>query len=249
MPNRIVRESILTSDKVDSLDAAAEVFYRRLMSKVDDHGLYDARPAVLRASMYPLRLDKVKEADCSRWLAACQKAGLVIVYSSGGKPYLKLLNTQWAARSEPKYPQPQTLANNCAQLQTSARLDGDVVVDVVEDVSVDEGGASRRPKREKKIEQTLADWVLSLPDDEEIISDSDTIYDWAAKLGLPRSWIQLAWFSFEGKYGDNGKTYADWRAVFRKALREDWLHLWRTNRNGDWELTTAGQMAGREMGA
>lgn len=248
MPNRIVRESILTSDKVDSLDAAAEVFYRRLMSKVDDHGLYDARPCVLRASLFPLRLDKVREADCSRWMAACQKAGLIALYSHGGKPYLKLLNTQWAARSEPKYPQPQTLANNCAQLQTSARLDGDVVVDVVEDVSV-VVGAPARPKREKKIEQTLADWVMSLPDDEEIISDSDSIYDWATKLGLPRTWIHLAWFAFEGKYGENGKVYADWRAVFRKALREDWLKLWRTARSGGWELTTAGQMAEREMSA
>ena len=43
MPNRIIREGILSSDRVDQLDPPAEVFYRRLMSKVDDHGLFDGR--------------------------------------------------------------------------------------------------------------------------------------------------------------------------------------------------------------
>ena len=60
MPNRIIREGILTSDRVEQLDPPAEVFYRRLMSKVDDHGLYDARPSILRASLYPLRIDRVR---------------------------------------------------------------------------------------------------------------------------------------------------------------------------------------------
>jgi len=30
MPDRVVREAILTSERVDKLDAEAEVFYRRL---------------------------------------------------------------------------------------------------------------------------------------------------------------------------------------------------------------------------
>ena len=77
MPNRIIREGILSSDRIDQLDAAAEVFYRRLMSKVDDHGLFDARPAMLRASLYPLRVDRVREADIARWIAACEKAGVI----------------------------------------------------------------------------------------------------------------------------------------------------------------------------
>lgn len=136
MPNRIVRESILTSDKVDQLDAAAEVFYRRLLSKVDDYGRFDARPSILRTSLFPLRVDRVREADCSRWIAACEKAGLIALYSHDGKPYLEVLNTSWTKRSPSKFPaceHLQTSANICAQVQTDARLDVDVVVDVVED--------------------------------------------------------------------------------------------------------------------
>ncbi len=107
------------------LDYPAEVFYRRLLNVVDDHGLFDARPNILRASLYPLRLDRVREADISRWLVACQTAGLILLYEAENKPYLKVLNTQWDARSKPKYPVPdghhlKTPENNCAQLQTDA---------------------------------------------------------------------------------------------------------------------------------
>ena len=49
MPTRLLREGILDSERVNRLNAAEEVFYRRLMSKVDDHGFYDARSAILRA--------------------------------------------------------------------------------------------------------------------------------------------------------------------------------------------------------
>lgn len=140
MPNRIVRESILTSDKVDGLDAASEVFYRRLLSKVDDYGRFDARPSILRTSLFPLRVDRVREADCSRWIAACEKAGLIALYCHDGKPYLEVLNTGWQKRSPSKFPDRehlQTSANICAQVQTDAHLDVVVVEDVVGNTSAD----------------------------------------------------------------------------------------------------------------
>jgi len=146
MPSRLIREGILTSDRVEQLDPPAEVFYRRLMSKVDDHGLYDARPSILRASLYPLRIDRVREADCTRWMAACQMAGLIVLYQHDGKPYLQVLDTRWQTRSEAKYPLPdvsnclhsqtddasgeqlQAVEINGKQLLTGVYLDGDVVV-------------------------------------------------------------------------------------------------------------------------
>ena len=123
MPSRLLRDGILSSERVDQLDAAAEVFYRRLMSKVDDHGLYDARPSILRASLYPLRVDRVREADISRWIAACEKAGLIALYTHEGKPYLQMRDTRWVARSEPKFPLP-TPENSCKQPKTPVVLFG-----------------------------------------------------------------------------------------------------------------------------
>jgi hypothetical protein len=150
MPSRIIRDDILTSSRVDELDPPAEVFYRRLLSKVDDHGLYDARPAILRASLYPLRVDRVREADCSRWMAACQKAGLIVLYAHDGRPYLQVLNTRWTVRSEPKYPLPSS-ANNCTQPETDVPVV--VVVDVVEDVD-----GKARKKRAGSDQMDFSSW-------------------------------------------------------------------------------------------
>ena len=126
MPTRLLREGILTSDRVDRLTAEGEVFYRRLMSKVDDHGLFDARPSVLRAALYPLRLENTTENTCEQLLTECCNAGLIIIYQIHGKPFLKMVDTKWKVRSEPKFPPP---VNGCKQLKTPVSLD--VVVDVV----------------------------------------------------------------------------------------------------------------------
>jgi hypothetical protein len=161
MPSRLIREGILTSERVDQLDAAAEVFYRRLMSKVDDHGLYDARPAILRSSLYPLRVDRVREADITRWIAACEKAGVIALYTYEGKPYLQMLDTRWSARSEPKFPLPSTnntgeqfqtisgnskqvkaIENTCKQLKTPVALDVVVDEDVFKEANASLSGSS-----------------------------------------------------------------------------------------------------------
>lgn len=155
MPSRLLREGILSSDRVEQLDAPAEVFYRRLMSKVDDHGLFDARPSILRSSLYPLRVDRVREADCSRWIAACEKAGLIALYQHAGKPFLQMLDTRWQARSEPKYPLPT--ANGCAQVQTPVPVV--VVGDGVVDEDVKERPRKRVPRPDDVAEQVWEDWL------------------------------------------------------------------------------------------
>jgi hypothetical protein len=57
VPNRILRDGILTSEAVASLDWASEVFYRRLYSIVDDYGRHEAGHQLLRAKCYPLQTD------------------------------------------------------------------------------------------------------------------------------------------------------------------------------------------------
>ena len=108
-------------------------------------------------------------------------------------------------------------------------------------------GDARKGKRAKVC--TLTDWIAELGDTDPVPAD-DPIFDWAGKVGIPRDWIALAWWVFEGRYTGDGqgreKTYADWRATFRNAVREDWLKLWRAGADG-FVLTTAGQTAQREM--
>lgn len=101
MPERIVRPGILTSEPVNRLSWPAEVFYRRLMSIVDDFGRYDGRPAILRASLYPLLLERVREADVASWIGECHEAGLVRLYQCpGSKPHVELLKFDQRLRAK-----------------------------------------------------------------------------------------------------------------------------------------------------
>jgi len=61
MPNRIIKESICTSNNLDSLLPEEEVFFYRLLVNCDDYGLMDARLSILRAKLFPLKLNKIKE--------------------------------------------------------------------------------------------------------------------------------------------------------------------------------------------
>lgn len=213
MPNRILREAILSSDRIDQLDAAAEVFYRRLMSKVDDHGLYDGRPSMLRSSLYPLRVDRVREADISRWIAACEKAGLLALYERDGKPYLWMLDTRWQVRAEPKYPLPpergkqplQATDISCAQPPAAAP----VFVGVVGVEGA--GGGERAPpvdnsKREEAVERLSAAMKRAGLDLERINTHD------------PRALALL----------EQGATVAEFEGLAREAVtkRVKWPWLW-----------------------
>lgn len=107
MPSRVLRDGILTSERVDLLDAEGEVFYRRLMSVVDDFGRYTAHSSLLIAALYPLRVKDVTEEQIEARLAACVAAKLVLVYTVDGKRYLQLLDFNQQKRAErSKCPEP-----------------------------------------------------------------------------------------------------------------------------------------------
>lgn len=106
MPDRILRAAILSSEAVNKLSWAEEVFYRRLMSVVDDYGRYDGRNSVLRANLYPLRLDHVSDSDLGKWKAVCADTGLVRVYFVDGKEFVEVLKFNQRMRGKPRWPAP-----------------------------------------------------------------------------------------------------------------------------------------------
>lgn len=139
MPNRILREGILTSERIALLTWQEEVFYRRLMSVVDDFGRYHANPKLLRAALYPLLIDKVSDADIGKWLTACVTAALVSVYPApDGKRYLLMLDFRQQTRADKsRYPEPpadaQQMRSKCA---ADANVYGDGYGDGYEPPSV-----------------------------------------------------------------------------------------------------------------
>lgn len=92
MPNRILRPGINDSDRVDALSGGAEIFYRRLMSVVDDFGRFEADLRKLRSQCWPKKFDKISPLKVSGWLEECSSGEnpLVRVYGVEGKYYLEI---------------------------------------------------------------------------------------------------------------------------------------------------------------
>lgn len=127
----------MTSPRIARLGWVEEVFYRRLMSVVDDFGRYYADHGLLHAACYPRQLNKVTDADIGKWLAACESAGLVSVYpASDGESYLQLLDFGQQVRAKKsRFPQMLPTCEASAKHVSSnsaaaAHLDVSVSVDV-----------------------------------------------------------------------------------------------------------------------
>src|SRR5688500_18392617 len=106
MPNRVLRDWT-GSDKINAVTVHAERFFTRLIMKADDYGCFYADTRLLKANLFPLLLDIVREADISRWMAECQKAGLIALYEVSGKKYLQIQDfRQRLDKARAKFPLP-----------------------------------------------------------------------------------------------------------------------------------------------
>lgn len=128
MPNRILKESICTSDSVNQLKWFEEVLFYRLIVNCDDYGRYDGRPAIIKNKLFPLKDDLTLKVvtDAIYKLA---NAGLVILYEYEGKPFLYLPTWelhQTIRAKKSKYPAPeenlQASESICKQMQADASM-------------------------------------------------------------------------------------------------------------------------------
>lgn len=115
MANRVLRDWT-KSDPINKISAHAERFFTRLIMKVDDFGCLYADTRLLKADLFPLLLDSIREADLSRWIAECNEAGLIVLYEANSKRYLQIKDfRQRLDRMSSKFPKPdnqtETIAN------------------------------------------------------------------------------------------------------------------------------------------
>lgn len=109
MPNRIIKESICTSDTIDRLSPEEEIFFYRLIVNCDDYGRMDARPQILRAKCFPLRLDQVDDCKVIDWLYKLEEVGLVQIYEVDSRKYIQIVtwnDHQQIRAKKSKYPAP-----------------------------------------------------------------------------------------------------------------------------------------------
>jgi len=117
VPNRIIKESICTSDSIDMLSPFEEIVFYRLIVNCDDYGRMDARPKILASKLFPLKDIRVKQMEDA--LRKLTSAELVTLYKVDGKPFLQM-NTwdrhQRVRNSVPKYPSPEQADDDCGEL-------------------------------------------------------------------------------------------------------------------------------------
>lgn len=219
MPSRVLRDGILTSERVDALSERAELFYRRLMSVVDDYGRFHANPTLLRSACYPLKVDSVKDDSIKKHLAEASGAGLIVLYTVGGKEYLEIQDFGQRVQSKSKYPEPSysastvdhgvkpeiTVKNGDPPFSTA--VVGVVVEDVVEGVQPPRKRGGRAPKR-------------PMPDDFGV---SERVRKWAEGKGYDN--LEAHFESFTRKAKANGYAYADWDEALMNAISDDWAKL------------------------
>lgn len=116
MPNRYIREDAIESEPVNDLTWQGEVFWRRLLNRVDDFGRFSAHPELLRASLFPLQLVKVSAQDIDRLLVECEEKGLLYTYTVGAKRLLVMNKWEQGRAKESKYPEPPEYI--CQRMQT-----------------------------------------------------------------------------------------------------------------------------------
>lgn len=216
MPTRIIRDGILTSDRVNALSERAELFYRRLMSVCDDYGRFSANRQLLRSYCYPLRVDDISLKLIEQWLGECVRARLIFLYVVEGKEYLQMIDFGQRMQSKSKHPEPP------ANLEESTVTFGDspnktaLVGGVVgvEDVGDRPPAAVPAPKKVKRPQKT------TLPEGFVI---SARVRRWAAEKG--HGALEKHFEAFTSKARAKGYTYADWDEALMTAIRDNWAGI------------------------
>ena len=129
MPNRIIKESITTSEKLASLSDFEFRLWIGLITQADDAGRGDARPAVIKGRVFPFRERlTVKDVGCS--LRALADKGCIALYEIDGRSYFYFPN--WSKHQrvrdcKPKYPEPtedslRQVAADCGEARQRAAI-------------------------------------------------------------------------------------------------------------------------------
>lgn len=181
MPNRVIREGYLESERINALTPPAEIFFFRLMLKADDFGRYTSHASLLKAHLFPLKIDRIRVADISRWIAECEKAGLIALYVSDSKQYLLIRNFRQRLRMKkgvfpqpPKELQEPEEPDDCqtddshmtARKEVESEDEIEMKGDVGENGIFPFANQVRRNSSTRKLKLCDESWLKSLSDDE-----------------------------------------------------------------------------------
>ena len=99
MPNRIIKESICTSEDIAGLSMGAEILFYHLIVKADDFGVYFGNEQIIKNTCFPLKSSEIKLKQVESWLNELIKAGLIFAYvAEDGKKYIQFV--KWSKHQQ-----------------------------------------------------------------------------------------------------------------------------------------------------
>lgn len=213
MPNRIIKESLCSSEKIASLSDFEFRLWIGLITQADDAGRGDARPAIIKGRVFPLR-DRISIKDIDAALQVLAARGCVSLYTVDGKPYFVFpgwVKHQRVRDCKPKFPEPPEndsspqVAASCGELpQTAALIQSNPNPNP--NPNPEECAHARRARGQYG-------WV-KLSDDEysRLIAD----------LGDKEAVRCIAYVDESAQGTGNKNRWKDWNLVVRKCSREGW---------------------------
>ena len=216
MPNRIIKESIHTSESVNAMTDFQFRLWVSLITYVDDFGRGDARPAIIKGACFPLR-DRISNKDIEAALQSLAGIGCVGLYEVDGKPYLYF--PQWESHQvirnkKSKYPAPddlQTIEINCNQLNANVSVIQSNPIRIQSE-SNPKGDTRTRvsPPTLEEVEAYCKERNSSV--DPRQFWEYFEAGGWKDAKGQPvRNWKQklITWEKFDSKPVKHEKTFAD----------------------------------------
>lgn len=114
MPNRIIKESIRTSKKVNQLSDFEFRVWLYLVTYVDDYGRGSADPELLKGICFPRR-KSVTEAQIVKALDNLANTGMIVLYEADEESFFYFPNWskhQQIRSKKSKFPEPETIISN-----------------------------------------------------------------------------------------------------------------------------------------
>jgi len=213
MPDRIIRDELLTSERYWSVGIEAQRLFVHLLLNADALGRFSGKNYTIRAACYPGHAIDPKLVE--KLLSDLHDADLVRIYEHEGARYLFIPRYRQRLRAKCSFfPAPPSAINDihyekADSSQTQVGLES---AEGREGKGVEgrEGSKSARARRHE----------IPLP---EGFCASPRVVAWAEKRGIEN--LDLHVEHFIGRATAKGYRYVNWDQALMNAVRDDWAKI------------------------
>ena len=253
MPDRVVRDEILRSERYWSVSIEAQRLFLHLLLVADDLARFSGKNYTIRSACFPGHA--IDPQKLENLLSELVDVDLIRVYVVLDERYIFIPRFKQRLRFfNSKYPSPPKEINDIKIEKTDASQTQD---------GPESDSSPPKRREEKRSEENINPLIpplskkirkpktakTAIPEDFGI---SECVRKWAAENGHGDLDERLE--HFRGYVLANGKTYANWDQALQNAIRDDWAKLnggddGRRTGQQSWWTTEQGTLAeGRKLG-